>query len=76
MPIGFNTVGNSSLSANTAKASGEFEGLMSGNLDSTNPTDMMKIMQASNKWSVAMNLESSLVKLIADTIKGVIQKIG
>ena len=42
----------------------------------SNPADMMKMMQASNKWSVAMSLESSLVKLVADTIKGVIQKIG
>jgi type III secretion apparatus needle protein len=76
MPIGFNTIGNSNLSSNTAKASGDFEGLLSGNFDSTNPADMMKMMQASNKWSVAMNLESSVVKLISDTIKGVIQKIG
>ena len=35
-----------------------------------------RFMRLSNKWSVAVNLESSVVKMVADTLKGVIEKIG
>jgi len=36
----------------------------------------MDAMRKMNNWSLAVNLESSTVKMIADTLKGVVQKIG
>ncbi len=65
-----------SLSRNTDSAAGALTARMTGNFDSTDPTHMMDAMRLMNNWSLAVNLESSITKLICDTLKGVVQKIG
>lgn len=64
------------LSSNTNAAGDALTKRMNTNFDSTNPTHMMDAMRMMNNWSLAVNLESSTVKMIADTLKGVVQKIG
>ena len=73
--VSFNSVG-SQLSKNTNAAGDALTNRMNNNFDSTNPTHMMDVMRMSNNWSLAVNLESSVVKMVADTLKGVVQKIG
>ncbi|MEJ0017911.1 MAG: type III secretion system needle filament subunit SctF [Acetobacteraceae bacterium] len=73
--VSFNSVGNA-LSNNTNAAGSALTDRMNNNFDSSNPTHMMDAMRMMNNWSLAVNLESSTVKMIADTLKGVVQKIG
>lgn len=73
--VSFNSVG-SQLAKNTDSAASALTNRMNNNFDSTNPTHMMDVMRQMNNWSLAVNLESSTVKMIADTLKGVVQKIG
>jgi type III secretion apparatus needle protein len=73
--VSFTSVG-SALSTNTNTAADQLTKRMNNNFDSTNPAHMMDAMRMMNNWSLAVNLESSTVKMIADTLKGVVQKIG
>ena len=74
---GVNMTGiGTSLSRNTDSAASAVTTRMTGDFDSTNPTHMMDAMRLMNNWSLAVNLESSFTKLICDTLKGVVQKIG
>lgn len=73
--VSFTSVG-SALSGNTNSAADALTKRMNTNFDSTNPAHMMDAMRMMNNWSLAVNLESSTVKMIADTLKGVVQKIG
>jgi type III secretion protein F len=75
MAVSFNSLGGT-VGANTQNASRALEQRMNNNFDSSNPDHMMDFMRLSNQWSMAVNLESSVVKMVADTLKGVIQKIG
>ena len=75
MAVSFNSLGGT-VGANTQNAARALEQRMNNNFDSSNPDDMMAFMRLSNQWSLAVNLESSVVKMVADTLKGVIQKIG
>ena len=73
--VNMTTIG-SSLGANTNAAADALTNRMTNNFDSTNPAHMMDAMRMMNNWSLAVNLESSTVKMIADTLKSVVQKIG
>ena len=75
MSVSMSSIG-SALSSNTNAAGDALTKRMTSNFDSTNPTHMMDAMRMMNNWSLAVNLESSTVKMIADTLKGVVQKIG
>jgi len=73
--VNFSSIGGQ-LAKNTDAAGTSLTNRMTNNLDSSNPTHMMDVMRQMNNWSLAVNLESSVVKMIADTLKGVVQKIG
>ncbi|MBL6080020.1 hypothetical protein JMJ56_18525 [Belnapia sp. T18] len=45
-------------------------------MDSTNSADMVKLQAMTNQWSLAINLQSTMIKTIGDALKGVVQKIG
>jgi type III secretion protein F len=48
----------------------------SQSMDPGNASDMIKMQQLTQQWSLAINLQSTTMKLISDTLKGVVQKIG
>jgi|HubBroStandDraft_5_1064220.scaffolds.fasta_scaffold1056587_2 type III secretion apparatus needle protein len=73
--VNFSSIGGQ-LAKNTDSAGSSLTNRMNNNFDSSNPTHMMDVMRQMNNWSLAVNLESSVVKMIADTLKGVVQKIG
>jgi type III secretion protein F len=61
------------------RATGAAESKMRGfmkSMDPTNTSDLIKFQAMSNEWSVAMNLESTTVKVLGDALRGVVQKIG
>ena len=59
----------------SSAAEGKLQGFMK-TMDPGNAGDMIKFQSLSQQWSLAVNLESSSVKMIGDALKGVVQKIG
>ncbi|NRP75109.1 hypothetical protein ILFOPFJJ_06032 [Ensifer psoraleae] len=45
-------------------------------MDPNNATDLIKFQSISQQWSLNLSLESSMVKLLYDALKGVVQKIN
>jgi len=45
-------------------------------MDTGNSKDMVKMQQLTQEWSMGVSLQSTTMKLISDTLKGILQKIG
>ena len=45
-------------------------------MDPGNASDMIKMQTLTQQWTLAINLQSTMMKAISDTLKGVVQKIG
>lgn len=66
---------SSGLNQATTQA-GERLASFTENMDSSSTADLMKMTMMQNKWSIAVQAETSYMKTIADTLKGIIQKLG
>ena len=67
------------ISNTMGQATGAVENQLSSfskSMDPGNASDMIKMQQLTQQWSLAINLQSTTMKLISDTLKGVVQKIG
>ena len=42
----------------------------------TSPTDLLLLQQEVSKWTMMTEIQSTLVKTISDSMKGIIQKSG
>lgn len=42
----------------------------------TSPTDLLLLQQEISKWTMMIDVQSTLVKTISDAMKGIIQKSG
>jgi len=47
-----------------------------GTMDTSSTADMIRMQTMTQQWSVAVNLESNLVKTIGDALKSIVQKVG
>ncbi|AJC82206.1 EscF/YscF/HrpA family type III secretion system needle major subunit [Rhizobium etli] len=45
-------------------------------MDPNNASDLIKFQSLSQQWSLSLNLESGIIKLLYDTLKEVSQKIS
>ncbi len=64
-----------SVGSNTARAEADLRSF-STQMDPGSTADMIKMQSMTQQWSVAVNLESNLIKTIGDALKGIVQKIG
>ena len=48
----------------------------SNTMDPGNAADMIKMQNLTQQWTMAVNLQSTTIKMIGDALKGVVQKIG
>lgn len=67
------------ISETMGRSTGRLESNMQSfmkNYDETSTRDMIKLQQMSSQWSMAVNLQSTTMKLVADTLKGIVQKVG
>lgn len=48
----------------------------SNTMDPGNASDMIKMQNLTQQWTMAVNLQSTTIKMIGDALKGVVQKIG
>jgi type III secretion protein F len=44
--------------------------------DKTSTTDLMKIQQKMQEWSLVTQLQSTMIKEVGDALKGIVQKSG
>ncbi len=65
-----NTMGQSSAATET-----QLSNFMK-TMDPGNASDMIKLQHLTQQWSVAVNLQSTTVKMIGDALKGIVQKVG
>lgn len=47
-----------------------------GRMDPANASDMMQMQMMSQQWTLAVQMQSTTMKMIGDALKGVVQKIG
>jgi len=45
-------------------------------MDTSSSADMIRMQTMTQQWSVAVNLESNLIKTIGDALKSIVQKVG
>ena len=65
-----NTMGQATSTVESELAS------FSQTMDPGNASDMIKMQGLTQQWSLAISLQSTTMKLISDTLKGVVQKVG
>ncbi|GLS30848.1 type III secretion system major needle protein, YscF/MxiH/PrgI family [Mesorhizobium albiziae] len=66
---------NSSLGGATVAAERNLRSFMAS-MDPDNASDLIKFQSLSQQWSLNLTLESSMVKLLYDALRGVAQKIN
>ncbi|MER8830550.1 EscF/YscF/HrpA family type III secretion system needle major subunit [Mesorhizobium sp. M0496] len=64
-----------SLGSATAAAERNLNSFLNS-MDPSNASDLIKLQSISQQWSLSLNLESGMIKLIYDALKGVSQKIS
>jgi type III secretion apparatus needle protein len=72
--FGYSSIGDT-VGRGTAAADANLRSF-SATMDPGNTADMIKMQNLTQQWSVAVTLESNLVKTIGDALKGIVQKIG
>jgi type III secretion protein F len=45
-------------------------------MDQGSSQDMIKLQNLTQQWSLMVNLQSTLMKLVGDALKGIVQKVG
>lgn len=65
---------NASIAQVTTRREASLKELISGLGDSPSTTDMLNMQQQIQQWSMFTQIQSTMVKEISDTMKGVIQK--
>lgn len=70
---GINTTVASAVSASEARLQARVAGMDPANVS---PTDLLLLQQDLSKWSMMTQVQSTLVKELSDTMKGIIQKAG
>jgi type III secretion protein F len=68
-----NTTVASAVSATEVKLQARVAGMDPANVS---PTDLLLLQQDVSKWSMMTQVQSTLVKELSDTMKGIIQKAG
>ncbi|ULJ74461.1 EscF/YscF/HrpA family type III secretion system needle major subunit [Rhizobium gallicum] len=66
---------DSSLGAATVSAERNLKSFMAS-MDPNNASDLIKLQSLGQQWSLNLSLESSMVKLLYDALRGVVQKIS
>ncbi|MBB6414118.1 EscF/YscF/HrpA family type III secretion system needle major subunit [Mesorhizobium sangaii] len=66
---------SSSLGNATVEAERSLNSLMAS-MEPDNPTDLIRIQSLAQQWSLSLTLESGVIKLLYDALKGVSQKIS
>ncbi|WP_050596668.1 EscF/YscF/HrpA family type III secretion system needle major subunit [Mesorhizobium ciceri] len=66
---------NSGLGAVTVSAERNLRSFMAS-MDPNNAADLIKLQSLSQQWSLNLNLQSNMVKLLYDALRGVVQKIN
>ncbi|MES0139407.1 EscF/YscF/HrpA family type III secretion system needle major subunit [Mesorhizobium sp. M0016] len=66
---------SNSLGNSTAAAERNLNSFMKS-MDPNNASDLVKLQSISQQWSLSLNLESGMIKLLYDALRGVSQKIS
>lgn len=45
-------------------------------MDPGSSADMIKLQNLTQQWTMALNLQSTTVKMVGDALKGIVQKVG
>ncbi|HCT9233388.1 EscF/YscF/HrpA family type III secretion system needle major subunit [Alcaligenes sp. Marseille-Q7550] len=75
--VSFNTLNNTiynSILSQESRLSSQISGVSAKGDGDISQTDMLKLQQEINKWTIMIDLQSTMAKQISDSIKGVIQK--
>ncbi|TIY10115.1 MAG: hypothetical protein E5V16_13880 [Mesorhizobium sp.] len=78
-PISGDNLTVSSISSSLGNATVEAERNLNSfmaSMEPDKPTDLIRIQSLAQQWSLSLNLESGIIKLLYDALKGVSQKIG
>lgn len=71
--INFNTL-NSTLGKVSQTREAELQTTITGMDDSATTTDLLRLQQQIQQWTMFTQIQSTVVKEVADAMKGVIQK--
>ncbi|RWO99813.1 EscF/YscF/HrpA family type III secretion system needle major subunit [Mesorhizobium sp.] len=66
---------SSTLGNATVKAEGDLNSFMAS-MEPDNPADLIRIQSLAQQWNLSLSLESDIIKLLYDALKGVSQKIN
>ncbi|WEX91758.1 EscF/YscF/HrpA family type III secretion system needle major subunit (plasmid) [Sinorhizobium garamanticum] len=66
---------DNSLGSATVAAETNLNNFMAS-MDPNNASDLVRFQSLTEQWSLALNLESGMIKVIYDALKGVCQKIN
>lgn len=67
---------NSSIAKITSRREASLKELIGSLGDSPSTTEVLSLQQQIQQWSMFTQIQSTIVKEISDTLKGVIQKAG
>lgn len=48
----------------------------SQSMDPSSTADLINLQHLTQQWTMAVNLQSTTIKMVGDTLKGVVQKVG
>ncbi|QND69523.1 hypothetical protein HB777_38435 (plasmid) [Mesorhizobium loti] len=65
----------SNIGSATVSAERNFSSLMTS-MDPDNASDLLKVQSTGQQWALSLALESSVIGMIYNALKGVVQKIG
>ncbi|MER8791435.1 EscF/YscF/HrpA family type III secretion system needle major subunit [Mesorhizobium sp. M0983] len=65
----------SNIGSATVSAERNFSSLMTS-MDPDNASDLLKVQSIGQQWALSLALESSVIRMIYDALKGVLQKIN
>ena len=74
MAVNFEQI-NSTLGAKFQESQSQLESAMK-NVDLSKPEGMWEMQKSMQKWSMSIQLQSTMVKELGDALKGIIQKMG
>ena len=72
--VNFNNLA-STIGSKTDKVGQELANLQAGG-DTTSTSDMLKMQQKMQEWSMLTQLQSTIIKELGDALKGIVQKSG
>ncbi|MFO1058398.1 MAG: EscF/YscF/HrpA family type III secretion system needle major subunit [Dongiaceae bacterium] len=72
--VNFNNLA-STIGSKTDKVGQELANLQASG-DTTSTSDMLKMQQKMQEWSMLTQLQSTIIKELGDALKGIVQKSG